>query len=65
MVSTKANGVRSTCRNGPTLKLNKRLSRIGRRMAATRTALWRRYSPDIRLRVATSSAVAAQTRPVL
>ena len=34
-------------------------------MAATRTALWRRYSPDIQLRVATSSAVAAQTMAVL
>ena len=65
MVSTKANGVRSTCRNGPTLKLNKRLSRIGRRMAATRIALWRRYSPDILLRATTSRAVAAQTRAVL
>jgi hypothetical protein len=65
VVSTNANGVRSTCRNGPTLKLNKRLSRMGRRMATTISTLWRRYSPDMRLRVTTSRAVATQTSRVL
>jgi hypothetical protein len=65
VVSTKANGVRSTCRNGSTRRLNRRLSRIGRRMAATRTTLWRRYSPDIRLRVTTSRTVAVQTSALL
>jgi hypothetical protein len=65
VVSTKANGVRSTCWNGSTLKLNRRLSRMGRRMATTRITLWRRYSADIRLRVTTSRTVAVQTSALL
>ena len=34
-------------------------------MATTSSTLWRRYSPDMRLRVTTSRAVATQTRAVL
>jgi hypothetical protein len=63
--STKAKGVRSTCRNGSTLKLNRRLSMMGRRMAPTSSRLWPRYSLDIRLRVITSRTVPAQMRALL